>query len=324
MKYNKKSKLIIAISVVLLGAAAIVAMGLGASVGTTNSNPPKIYISAEEVETKSALTGSYSWKYLSRNVASDSDHPMNFKYQFDNIVNTGAKQQIVIGTQNIKVDKKYDFTIDQISVYKDGQPVEFESPEPRFMNGRLYLQTPLAAGEYIYCLILNFKDKGIVNYGFVVRVDMATYNLDEISKHRTTYIGNHVKVGSVVSHLPKPDGYFKQRYTSMRTSEKPYILTVYYEANKGASHSSEWPIANPNNNPTYSNLHKNALVLFCMVDNLDEVTFAFRDSESNGSLDESKYDISYTFLKADLEEKYGDLLVLGKDLDLLQNALTGF
>jgi len=36
-------------------------------------------------------------------------------------------------------------------------------------------------------------------------------------------------------------------------------------------------------------MNKNALVLFCMIDNLDEVTFAFRDSQSDGKLDDSKY-----------------------------------
>ena len=99
-------------------------------------------------------------------------------------------------------------------------------------------------------------------------------------------------------------------------------LNVFYEAKKGASHISEWPIANPDN-ATYSNLRKNALVLFCMIDNLDKVAFAFRDSQSDGKLDASKYDTTFTFSRASIVEKYGNLSVIVENLDLLQDALMG-
>ena len=321
MNHNNKSKMIIIMSVVLLISVILVALYLGAGVGIGKDTPPNIYISAEEEKTKAALTGSYSWKYRGGGIQSDSDHPVNFNYKTDNIVNTAAKQQIVISTQKIKLDKKYDFTLDQISVYEEGQEVAFESVEPSFMNGNLYLQVPPNAGEYTYCLILNFKDKGTVNYGFVVRVDMLTYNLAEITKYKTPYVGDNSKVSAIVSNLPVPDGYFKQQYISMMTDNNPYQLNVFYEAKKGTSHSSEWPIVNPDN-ATYTNSRKNALVLFCMIDNLDKVTFAFRNSQSDGNLDASKYDTSFIFSRASYEEKYGDLSMLGKDLDLLQDALT--
>lgn len=320
MNHSKKSRLIVVISLCVLAAAVTGAVALGASVGNVNDKPPKIYISAEGLETKVALTGSYSWKYLGRSIQSDSEHPANFKYEFDNIVNTAAKQQIVIGTQKIKLDKKYDFTIDKISVYKKGQLVEFQSVEPSFMNGNLYLQAPGDAGEYIYCLILNFKDKGIVNYGFIVRVDMATYNLAEILKYKTPYIGDHVKVSAIVGRLPVPDSDFKQQYISMVTRNKPYKLNVFYEVKQVETGRTQWAIENPNN-AAYSNLQKNALVTFCMIDNLDEVIFAFRNSQSGGSLDESKYGTSFTFLRTGFEERYGDLSLLGKNSNLLQDAL---
>ena len=321
MNHNKKSRLIIVISVVLLGAAIIGAIALGASVGTVNDKPPGIYISAEEVKTKAAITGSYSWKFRGGGIQSDSPHPVNFKYGFDNIVNTAAKQQIIIGTQKIKLDKKYDFTIDQISVYKEGQMIVFESVEPSFMNGYLYLQTPPDAGEYIYSLVLNFKDKGTATYGFIVRVDMLTYNLDDISKYKTPYVGDNSKVSAIAGRLPVPDSYFKQQYTSMKTSEKPYKLTVYYESASDTKYEGVWPIVTPGSS-IETNSRTNALVAFCMIDNLDEVTFAFRNSQSSGKLDTSKYNTTFTFPRASFEEKYGDLSVLGENLDLLQDALT--
>jgi len=147
------------------------------------------------------------------------------------------------------------------------------------------------------------------------------YDLTEISKYKTPYLGDNSKVSIIVNALPTPYSYFKQQYISMATQQKPYKLNVFYEASKYASHSSEWPIVG-HNNATYSNMSKNALVLFCMIDNLDEVTFAFRDSASDGKLDESKYDISFTITRVSIEEQYGDISALAGKLDLLQEALS--
>jgi len=324
MNHNKKSKLTIISSAILLGLVIVGALYLGAGVGigVGKATPPNIYISTEEEETKVACTGTYSWSYRGTHIQADSDHPTNFNYNPDNIVSATAKQQLIIGTQKLKSDKKYDFTIQQISVYKDKQLISFESVEPSFMNGDLYLQAPQDAGEYIYSLELNFKDKGTVNYGFVVRVDMLTYNLKNISKYKTPYVGNNGKVSAIAGRLPVPDNYFTQQYISMETNEKPYGLTIYYEAKYNTEYKGVWPIVTPDT-IIETNSRKNALVVFCMIDNLDEVTFAFRNSQSKGKLDESKYNTAFTFQRASFEEKYGDLSVLGGNLNLLGDALAG-
>lgn len=321
INYNKGSRLIIAISVMLLAAAVIGAVVLGAGVGKNNTRPPEIYISAEGINTKEAIMGTYSWKYLGGGVESDSDHPVNFRYGAENIVSTTTNQQIIISTQKLKSDKKYNFTIDEISVYTDNQLIYPNSQEPHFVDGKLYLQTPSEAGEYIYCLILNYKDRGTVNYGFVVRVDMMTYDLTEIYKFKTPYVGDHTKVLGIAGSLPAPDMDFRQRFISMITSSKPYKLNIFYEVKQKDTNRREWTIENPDETAG-SNLLKNALVVFCMIDNLDEVTFAFRNSQSDGKLDESAYNTSYTFTRTELEEQYGDLSVLGGNPGLLEAALT--
>ncbi|MCB2289330.1 DUF4825 domain-containing protein [Clostridium sp. CS001] len=322
MNYSKKSRIIIVLSGVILVFTIIGAIVLGASVGTNNYNPPKIYISAEYVKTKVALTGSYSWKNRGEYIQSDSDHPRNFQYKSENTVNVTAKQQLIIGTQNLKIDKRRDFTIDKISVYKKGELTEFQAVKPSFMNGNLYLQGPTDAGEYIYFLSLNFKDKGTVSYGFVVRVDMISYDLPEISKYKTPYVGDNSKVSGIAGNLPAPSSDFGQQYTSMETSKKPYGLTIYYEAASNAKYEGEWPIITPNS-VVEINSRLNALVAFCMIDNLDEVTFAFRNSQSDGKLDESKYDTTFTFQRSSFEKIYGDLSVFRDNLDVLQDELTG-
>jgi beta-lactamase regulating signal transducer with metallopeptidase domain len=320
MKHNKKPRFIIVLSVILLGLLIFGGLYLGGGVKKLQETPPNLYINMENESTKTALMGSYGWSYRGTNISVDSDHPVKFQYKFDNIVSVTAKQQFIVSTQKLNLDKKYNFTLEEISVYKDGQLVGVDSVEPSIMNGDLYLQAPPNSGEHIYVLALSFKDRGTVTYGFIVRVDMATYNLDEIAKYKTLYVGDNSKVPAIVDHLPVPDSYFKQQYISMGTDNRPYKLNVFYEGKKSVSHISEWPITSPNT-ATYSNLQKNALVLFSMIDNVDEITFLFRDSQSEGTLDESKYDTAFTFSRDSIQEKYGDLSLMGKDLKLLQEAL---
>lgn len=149
---------------------------------------------------------------------------------------------------------------------------------------------------------------------------MFKYNLNDISNYKTPYVGDNNKVSTIISKLPVPDGYFKQKYISMVTDKKPYKLNVFYEANEGISHSSKWPIEN-HDNLTYSNMSKNALILFYMIGNLQEVTFAFSDSQTDGKLDVLKYNYTYKFIRNSLEKRYGNLSVIGGKLDLLQDAL---
>ncbi|MGH4139058.1 M56 family metallopeptidase [Clostridium sp.] len=324
MNHTRKSKKVIILSVILLGGLIFGALYLGAGVGAVKNTPFDIYINVEDQEAKIALMGTYSWKYNGENIEADSDDPKNFNYKLENITSVKPGQQFVIGTQKLKKDKEYDFSIEQISIYKDGKSIELYKPVPPSSvqgDSGLGMTAPKDAGEYIYTLRLNFKDRGTVSYGFVVKVGMPSYDLIGISKYKTQYLGDNSKVSVIVNALPVPYNYFKQQFISMVTENKPYKLNVFYEARKDASHIIEWPVAKDDNNVTYFNINRNALVLFCMIDNLDEVTFAFRDSQSEGKLDESKYNYTYSFLRDSFEKKYGDLSVLGAKLDLLKDAL---
>lgn len=321
MNHNKKSKLTIIISTILLLSVIVGALYLGAGVGSGKDLPPEIYISTEREKTKQALMASYAWEYRGNHNQADSDHPINFEYKTANSVTATAEEQLIIGTQKLKSDKNYDFTIKQISVYKDDQLIEVEIGEPGFMNGDLYIQAPQKSGEYIFVLELEFEDRGTVNYGFAVRVDMLTYNLAEISKYKTPFVGDNSKVSAIAGSLPVPDRYFEQRFISMKTAAEPYKLTIYYEAFTDIEYEDEWPIVTPDS-ALETNSRTNALVVFSMIENLDEVTFAYRISQSNDELDTEKYDTTFTFPRSFFEDKYGDLTMIDENLDLLQKALT--
>jgi len=58
-----------------------------------------------------------------------------------------------------------------------------------------------------------------------------------------------------------------------------------------------------------------------MIDNMDEITFAYRNSQSTDGLDMTKYDTSFSFYRSDLEKEHGNLAVLGKNIELLQEVL---
>lgn len=317
MNHGRKSKLVITASVILLAGVICVSVVLGAGVGigADLKKPPNIYISAGPQEMKDAVMGGYSWtnknSAVNEIIHADFDHPTNFKYKNENIVSLSSGQQFTLSTRRFKSDKRYDFTIDNLEVYKDGKLVQLDTEAPRYIYDSMYFQGPKEPGEYIYCLILEFKDKGEVNYGFVVRVDMPVYDLAAIEKYKTPYIGNHSKVGNIIGLLPLPDNNFRQQYMSMVTSTKPYKLTVYYEGDS---------ITNSKIN---SVLQNNALVLFYMIDNLDEVTFAFRYSPSDGELDTSKYETMYTFSREDIKKAYGDQIFELKDVNELQQILDG-
>ncbi len=322
MYHNQKSKIITIISGILFLFLLAGSIYLGAGVGFGQATPPQIYISAEGQTTKAALMGSYSWEYRGNHILADAANPIDFDYKADNHVSVTGKKQLILGTQKMKYDKKYDFTMENILVYKDGKLIEFETVEPSYMNGNLYIQAPPNAGQYIYHLTLNFKDKGIVNYGFAVSVDKLSYDLTEIAKYKTAYVGDNSKVAAIASLLPVPDNSFMQRYIAMETSQKPYRLTVYYELATAAKYAGAWPILT-RDSVIEENASANALVAFCMIDNLDEITFAFRNSQSNGKLDAAQYDMVFTFQRASFEKIYGDLAIFGENLDLLQAELNG-
>lgn len=321
MKHNKKSKWVILLSAVLIFAVAAVALYLGAGTGIGSKTPPELFINAENLKTKVAQTGTYSWSYRGTNVEADSDDPVNFKYNTDNIVAASAGQKLTLGAQNLKSNKKVAYTLERISVYKDKQPIKYDLTKSSLSGGNLYIQAPDETGEYIYSLVLKFNN-GTASYGFVIRVDMPVYDLEDISKYKTQYIGDASKVGSIAGKLSAADSYFRQQYISMETAEKPYKLTIYYEPASDSGYKGEWPVVSTGSS-LEKNSRKNALVVLCMIDNLDEITFAYRTTKSGGKLEESKYDTTFSFPRKSFEEMYGNLKNLGNDLTLLEDILAG-
>ncbi|MNC19657.1 hypothetical protein D3C75_675920 [compost metagenome] len=151
----------------------------------------------------------------------------------------------------------------------------------------------------------------------------SLYPLEKITAYKTPYIGDASKVSQIAGRLPVPHRNFTQRFMALQTSQQPYGLTLYYEAAAPASGS---PASNPVIPPDDSAarfgkvMRSNALVLFSMIGNLDQVTCSFRPDMSGSELDQSAYPVSYTFRRADFT-RYGDLSDLSADLGRLEEIL---
>lgn len=172
MGYKKKTKVIIVLSIVLVIGLIAGAIKLGAGTGYSEPKPPEIYIEARNEDTKigTAILGTYSWKYKDHYIEADSDNLAILEYDKTNTVVISDAKELFIRTQNLESDKKYNFTIDNMYVYKDGKLVDIDMPEATYNDGGAYILAPAESGEYIYVMELNFGDKGTAAYGFVVNV----------------------------------------------------------------------------------------------------------------------------------------------------------
>ena len=202
MGYKKKTKVIIALSIVLVIGLIFGAMKLGAGRLYSDPKPPEIYIGVKAEDTKlgTAILGSYNWRYKNSYIAVDTIHPIEMEYGSGNTVIISDVNEIFISIQNLESDKsnigtingipihkgtskskpnkKYNFAIDNIYVYKDGKLVDINI-EPSYNNGGAYILTPTESGEYIYVMDLNFGDRGTASYGFMVNVEQEKNNQTE-------------------------------------------------------------------------------------------------------------------------------------------------
>ncbi len=131
-------------------------------------------------------------------------------------------------------------------------------------------------------------------------------DLKKISSYKTSNVGDASKVGSIIENLPQPDPYHIQNMFSLQTDNEPYGLTVYYEYVDYEGESEPFYL---------STMDNNALILFTYIDNLDHITFAYRDTPSMGELEEDEYIGIYEYIRSDFIQRFGDLRSLEENLE---------
>lgn len=174
---------------------------------------------------------------------------------------------------NVKLkDSMTDFTVgDRVIVYYNGEIAE---SYPAQVNT-------------VYAIRLTSPDMSI--------------NMDDlyaISSMRTPYVGNNSAIGNIINLLPRLDREHEQRFFSIGddygTGCTPYTLTVYYEPYDAETETSN--IRNITVTP------QNSALLFSLIDNLEEISYAFRSTPSDGELDREAYISRVTYSKNDIAE----------------------
>jgi hypothetical protein len=171
-----------------------------------------------------------------------------------------------------------------------------------YYNGEIAATYP-AQIDAVYAIVLASP---------AVRISMD--DLDALSAMRTPYIGNSNAVGEIIYALPKIDMEHTQRFFSIGddygAGHAPFTLTVYYEPN-GAETSD---IRNT------ALMQRNSVLLFSLIDNLEEINHAFRSTPSDGELDKAAYISRVTHSKNDIA---GYLTIIGLSWEAFKNDWSG-
>ncbi len=319
MQSSKRSRIISLLSVLIVLTFAVAGVALGAGVGYKRTTPPDLAINAPGVSEKKAMIEEYQWKF-NQNTGEESYRRKqeDRSYTIRNTVSATGREEVILSLQEALADK---FTLEDIKLYRDNQLIQSTELQAEIQNQQIHMISPEERGLYQVYLALNFPDRGKVNYRFSLMVGRMVYDLEEIAKYKNPYVGNHSKDFAIAGNLPLPDRYFMQQYISLQTAEPPYGMTIYYEPAKEGTEGENLLPESGENSALKENSELNALVVFCMIDNVDHLTFAFRNTKSQSKLDESAYKTSISFTRSQLEKKYGDLSSLGNDLSALQKLL---
>lgn len=161
-----------------------------------------------------------------------------------------------------------------------------------YYNGEIAESYP-AQINTVYAIVLTSPDMSI--------------NMDGIyalSTMRTPYAGDNSAVGKIIGEMPRIDRDYTQQFFSIGddygTGRAPNTLTIYYEPNDAETTA----IGNITVTP------KNSALLFLLIDNLEEVNIAFRETPSGGKLHKEDYISRATYSRDDISG-YFDTIGLG-------------
>lgn len=116
----------------------------------------------------------------------------------------------------------------------------------------------------------------------------TSYDVKFLMENKTQYVGNHVKVGSLLNGMPLPEG-VTRGILELLTSEPPYGVIYHYELTDDTIEVGE------------EQFLRNSVLLFALIDNVDEITHL--GHWSNKSLSSTPFKFTYT--RADIEKIVG-------------------
>jgi hypothetical protein len=117
-----------------------------------------------------------------------------------------------------------------------------------------------------------------------------SYDFTSLSALKTSYVSDNSAVAKIVNLLPVPDTRLAQRFMSIGddygTGLAPNTLTLYYEPSEPGA------VVLPEEFSMNNYCEKNFILLFALIDNLQEIHFTFRPTATaDGELDKSAYGV---------------------------------
>lgn len=266
--------------------------------------PPKLHVLMNNEIRKEAEIGTFEWTTGDRSIVADADHPAMFIYEEINTLEASKGQKVYM---SISDDEGYHpISVASFEVFTRGSTEKIKDASYTINGDTLVLHVEEDSGDYVYYVHMDYGQRGSADYGIHIVVDQQSFSVDELKELETPYVGNHGKVGEILSKLPVPGSGYVQRYLALQTGTEPYGITAYYEPVEEMSGTLMMPSEHPVNN-VYENMEKNALALFTLIDNAGVVTIKVRQSPSTGELEERDYTGTATFTREELEAKYGAL-----------------
>jgi len=135
----------------------------------------------------------------------------------------------------------------------------------------------LSAGTLVVC---NSRNRSTWN--------VAEKQIRELYNSKIKYVGNNSGVAKIVGLLPFAEG-VKVEKLELHTDSEPYGITLYYIID-------EYDKVVHNNTVNFDGFYKNAILMFCLIDNADHITINVRDPIKN---EDKMY--SNTYLRTDFD-----------------------
>jgi hypothetical protein len=132
---------------------------------------------------------------------------------------------------------------------------------------------------------------------------VPVYDAKRLIQYKSSYVGDFSNVGNLLQELPYAD---KRGQLSLQTEKTPYGITVTYEA------SAEMQAGEAE-----TTLRNNAVIVFALIDNVDQIEFIMRTAGEEKRIEFSRKELQQSFVQ-DLREYAQDQ----NQLTILLNSLN--
>ncbi|MCR8641883.1 DUF4825 domain-containing protein [Paenibacillus sp. N1-5-1-14] len=209
----------------------------------------------------------------------------------------------VVGKMGDQIKASYSTTLLSLSVSKSGlptgSPLAFgeSNVKARIKNILTYRQPSswmVACSMFIIAALVIGCTANPKPLQQSSQPSYSGFNMDKIMENKTLYVGNHAKVGGLISGMPKPIG-FEGKGIELQTKAQPYGLIINYIMNDSTDVLKEGAMS-------VESFYHNSILLLSLIDNVDSITTSIVDN--TGPNDGVAY--RFTFTREQVDKVLGE------------------